>query len=417
MNDDRKLLAQVPLFSSLSPDAIQQLAIMLHTHEAPAGTVLFREDEHGDHFYVVRQGEIEIIKALGTPNEQIIAVRKPGEFVGEMSLFNRDGLRTASVRARTPARFWVMTRNDFDELLHRYPLLAYEMVRVQSQRLGNAHNNSMRNLIEKNRLLQAAYDELQAAQAQIIEKEKLEKELQVAARIQASLLPAAMPQLPGYDFGAVMSPARAVGGDWFDFIPLDDAHLGIVIGDVSDKGVPAAIFMAQTHALLRAAAAPAITPRETLLRVNQHLRQMSAAGMFVTVLYGILDSATGDFVYARAGHELPLLCTADGVVLHQTMNQALVLGLYSDPAIDEQTLRIPSGGTLLLFTDGATEGRNPSREFFGNARLEAELRACHAQSGAAVCERIRRALLDFQATGQQQDDITLVAVHAQIQRA
>ncbi len=411
MNDDRQLLAQVPLFSALSPDALHQLTTMMRLQEAPAGTILFQEGEHGNHFYIVREGEVEVIKALDTPDEQIIAVRQPGEFIGEMGLFNRDGLRTASVRTRTPARFWVMTRDDFDELLHRYPLLAYEMVRVQSQRLTAAHNNAMNSLIEKNRELQAAYDELRAAQAQIIEKEKLEKELQLAARIQASILPPALPQLPGYDFGAQILPARAVGGDWFDFIPLDDTRLGIVVGDVSDKGVPAAIFLAHTHALLHAAASSTVAPRQTLERVNQQLQQMNAAGMFATVLYGILNSATGEFCYARAGHELPLLSAADGTLLTLPLGPGQVLGLWPAPAIDEQSLQLPAGGTLLLFTDGATDCRNPAREFFGSERLQAKVQALAAQSGQTLCDDILRTLLDFQSTAPQQDDITLVAVH------
>ncbi len=412
MNDDQRLLAQVPLFSALSPDALHQLATMLHTQEAPAGMILFQEGDHGDHFYIVCQGEIEVIKALGTPDEQIIAVRQPGEFIGEMSLFNQDGLRTASVRTRTPARLWVMTRYDFDELLHRYPRLAYEMVRVQSQRLSAAHNNALRHLMAKNRELQAAYDELRSAQAQIIEKEKLEKELQVAARIQASILPHTLPQLPGYDFGAHILPARAVGGDWFDFIPLDDTQLGIVVGDVSDKGVPAALFMAQAHALLRAAAGATIAPRQTLERVNQQLQQLGAAGLFAAVLYGILNYATGEFRYARAGHELPLLSLPDGTLFTPPLGQGHVLGLWPAPALDEQSVSLPSGATLLLFTDGVTECRNPAHDFFGSERLAAKLQALTAQSGQAVCDDILRTLLEFQGTAPQQDDITLVAVHA-----
>ncbi len=407
-------LARVPLFASLPLDELDHLATTLRALDVPDKTILFYEGDHGEHFYVVREGEVEIIKAIGTDDERVIAVRRPGEFVGEMSLFNREGRRTASVRARGPARFWLMTREDFDMLLHRHPMLAYEMVRVQSQRLTVAHDNAMHDLIEKNRQLQAAYDELKAAHVQIVEKEKLEKELQVAGRIQTSILPNIVPSVTGFDFGARMVPARLVGGDWFDFILFDEAHVGIVVGDVSGKGIPAAIFMAQTHALLRAEANPAITPRETLKQVNRHLGEMNAAGMFATVLYGILTCASGEFVYARAGHEMPLLCTSDGTIQRQPKRQGQPLGLFADPLIDEQTLSIPSSGLLLLFTDGVTDCVNPSQEFFDSGRLEAAVRACASPAGQAVCDAVLQMLITFQATAPQQDDITLVAVHSQL---
>jgi serine phosphatase RsbU (regulator of sigma subunit) len=413
MTNHQRLLARVPLFASLPAGEIDRLATTLRALDVPDKTILFYEGDHGDHFYIVREGEVEIVKAIGTDDERIVAVRTPGEFIGEMSLFNRNGLRTASVRTRGPARFWLMTRDDFDALLHRQPMLAYQMVRVQSERLGAAHDNAMRDLIEKNRQLQSAYDELKAAHEQIVEKEKLEKELQVAANIQRSILPTRLPQVTGYDFGAMMLPARSVGGDWFDFIPFDATRVGIVVGDVSGKGIPAAIFMAQTHALLRAEASLHVTPCETLRCVDQHLQDMNAAGLFVTVLYGILDYTNGSFVYARAAHDMPLICARDGAILPCPTRQGQPLGIWPDPAIDEQVVTIPSGGSMLLFTDGATECVNPSREFFDLDRLTAALSATASRTGQTVCDEVLHALLDFQSSAPQQDDITLVAVHAQ----
>src|SRR3712207_3101439 len=144
----------------------------------------------------------------------------------------------------------------------------------------------------------------EAAQQQIIEKQRLEHELQLAYEIQTSILPRVLPQLQGYDFGATMVPARVVGGDFFEFVELGDDRVGIAVGDVTDKGMPAAIFMAQTHALLRAEAVRSAAPHEVLRCVNRHVVEMNAAGLFVTMLYGVLDRASASFSYARAGHEL-----------------------------------------------------------------------------------------------------------------
>ena len=205
------LIRKVPLFASLRGTETQFLAEILRGVEIPAGALLFREGEPGASFDILVDGQVEVIKALGTPDERLLAVRGPGDFFGEMSLLDPDGLRTASVRARTPVCLLEMARPDFDALLQHRPALAYEIMRVLSLRLRESDNATIADLREKNRELSQAYAELKAAQAQIIEKEKLEQELRMAHRIQQSILPGKLPRLAGYDFGALMMPARSVG--------------------------------------------------------------------------------------------------------------------------------------------------------------------------------------------------------------
>jgi CRP-like cAMP-binding protein len=219
-----QLISQVPLFATLPRNEIEHLAAMLRPCEFPAETLLFSEGRTGDHFYILLEGEVEIIKALGTDAERLLAVRRAGSFIGEMSLFNRSGQYTASVRARTALHLLEMTRSDFDALLHRQPDLAYEMVRVLSLRLDESENLTIRDLLEKNRQLKQALNDLEAAQAQLIEKEKLEAELNVARTIQRSILPHDRPRLPGFDFGMRIEPMASVGGDFFDFIRLGDGR-------------------------------------------------------------------------------------------------------------------------------------------------------------------------------------------------
>ncbi len=413
------MLARVPLFSNLPPEAIRELAETLTERQVPDNTVLFYEGDIGEHFYILRDGQIQIVKGIGTPDERVINVRTPGEFIGEMSLFNRDGRRTASVRARGTARLWEMTRAEFDALLARYPFLAYEMVRVLSNRLTDAHNRAMSDLIAKNRALEQAnaelaeaYAELQAAQAQIIEKEKLERELQLAAEIQMSILPRQMPTLPGLTFGATIVPARAVGGDLYDFIPLNDHAVAIVIGDVSDKGVPAAIFMAQTHALIRAEARQNRSPRETLERVNRYLLEMNASGLFVTVLYGILTAESGRFQYVRAGHELPRLRCADGSIEIPPYGPGAPLGIFDFVVLDEGELTLTPGTTMLLITDGVTEALNAQQEQFGTERIERVLAASNTGDAQALCATMLDAVSAFRGDAPVHDDVTLVAVTA-----
>jgi sigma-B regulation protein RsbU (phosphoserine phosphatase) len=420
VTETEAMLSRVPLFANLPQEEIHNLATTLTLRQVPDGTVLFYEGDEGRHFYIVCEGELQVIKSINTHDERLVNTRKRGEFVGEMSLFNLDGKRTASVRAHGDTRLWEMTREEFDALLTRQPFLAYEMVRVLSNRLTDAHNNAMAELIDINRSLEqknvelaAAYEELKAAQAQIIEKEKLERELQLAAEIQMSILPRTLPRLQDFSFGAQMVPARQVGGDLYDFIPLSDDVIAIVIGDVSDKGVPAAIFMAQTHALIRAEARQNRSPRETLERVNQYLLEMNASGLFVTVLYGILHRVTHEFQYARAGHELPIVRLADGTLVTPRQGHGAPLGIFDFVLLDEGKVTLPPGATMLLITDGVTEAFNSAREQFGAQRIQDALGAETQADPQALCHYMLACIAEFRGTAPVHDDITLVAVHAE----
>jgi serine phosphatase RsbU (regulator of sigma subunit) len=411
MNEE--IISRVPLFASLPRGEIERLAQSLRTREAPEQSLLFREGETGDRFYILLDGQVEIIKALGSDAERLLGIRRAGSVIGEMSLFSRGGRYTASVRARTPLSLLEMTPAEFDALLHRQPSLAYELLRTLSTRLDESENLTVHDLLEKNRQLEQAYDELQAAQAQIIEKEKLEAELEVARTIQRSILPRERPRLPGFDFGMLIEPTRSVGGDFFDFIPLGAGQLGIVVGDVTDHGVPAAIFMALTYSLLRAEASRARSPGEALRYVNRHLLGMNESNMFVTVLYGILDGATREFRYVRAGHDLPLLLDARREAISLRRSPGQLLGLFPELALDEQSVILPPGGLLLLYTDGVTEAMDEDRHMFGVEGLNSVLRANGSPSAQAACDAVHDAVHAHCGSSAPHDDITLVAVRVE----
>jgi phosphoserine phosphatase RsbU/P len=407
-----KLLGRSLLFMNLPPNELEYLANRLRVIEVAPKTVLFDEGDTGAHFYVVIYGEIEVIKALGTDDERSLAIRGPGDFVGELSLLNPNGLRTASVRARGPAQLWEITHEEIDALLQRQPHVAYDLMHLVSSRLSETHESMFRDLRERNRQLTQAYQELIEAQEQIVEKERLERELQVAYEIQMSILPQTLPEFPGYDFGARIVPARAVGGDFFDVFPLGKDKVAIVIGDVADKGVPSAIFMARTHALLYSEASHCHDPAEVLQRVNQHLIKMNQSNLFVTVLFALLNLKTGQLEYARAGHELPLFLSPDGDARLVNWNQGQLLGLMEDPIFDEETLAIPPGGLVLFYTDGIADGRNEQGVAFGYHRMIDEIRSMTRVPAQEVCDRLFQKLVEFQGHSAQDDDVTLVAVRS-----
>jgi phosphoserine phosphatase RsbU/P len=416
---NESLLHNVPLFATIPPDELAELASELQQVSFPAGAILMREGERGDGVYIVLSGVFEIIKELGMPDEYRFGRRGVGEFVGEMGLLNQDGLRTASARAASDAQVIRLTRADFERMLGRYPTMAYEMLRVLSTRLRDSNDAVIHDLQEKNRQLQAqnqqlarAYADLEAAQAQLVEKEALEHELRLAREIQERMLPRRLPTPPGFDLGARMVAAREVGGDFFDAFPLGSDSLGLVVGDACGKGMPAALFMALTRSLLRAEAARAASPEAALRETNQHLADMSTAGMFITILYGVLSYSTGAFIYARAGHELPLIWDASGVPLASARANGQPLGLLPDPAIDVQTLRLPPGGTLLLFSDGVTEATNAQGGFFGLESVQATVQAYLGMPAQQLCDQLVDTLTAYRGTSPQADDITLLAVRA-----
>jgi serine phosphatase RsbU (regulator of sigma subunit) len=405
-----EILKRIPLFGSLPSEEIESLSSILETKEIPEGTFVFYEGEPGRRFFIVLKGEVDIIKAQGTEDERLLATRPAGSIIGEMSLFNTDGSHTATVRARSPLVLLEMTHSDLDALLQRQPTLAYEMIRIISHRLTESENLTIRDLREKNLQLTEAYNELKEAQAQIIEKEKLEKELEVARDIQSSILPRLLPKNEKFDFGHKFVPVSAVGGDFFDFIPLDETNMGIAVGDVTDHGIPAALFMALTVTLLRAESRRTRSAIDTLISVNSQLLEVNDTGMFVTLLYGILNYETNEFRYARAGHSLPLLLDSNNDFLSFEQEVGQPLGLFPDITIDEQSLILPSNSLLFIYTDGVTEAMNDKDEFFGVERLQQVLKENGKSSASDICDSVWKSLKDHQGDTPQQDDITLLSM-------
>ncbi|HKW23437.1 MAG TPA: SpoIIE family protein phosphatase [Ktedonobacterales bacterium] len=244
-------------------------------------------------------------------------------------------------------------------------------------------------------------------QAEARTRERIEQELRIARIIQQTLLPQELPQLDGWQLGAYYQPARAVGGDFYDFLQFDDGRLGLVIGDVTDKGVPAALVMATTRSMLRTAAQHGDSPGEVLERANNLLCPDIPPKMFVTCLYAILDPATGRLEYANAGHDLPYVShNGASTELRAT---GMPLGLMPDMHYEEKEMHMAAGDTLLLYSDGLVEAHNPERDMFSFPRLMA-LVGQYGNTGALI-EYLLNELRSFTGIGwEQEDDVTLVTL-------
>jgi PAS domain S-box-containing protein len=238
------------------------------------------------------------------------------------------------------------------------------------------------------------------------ERERIEQELRVARLIQHTLLPKSLPELEGHQMAVYYQPAREVGGDFYDFLRLPDGRLGLIVGDVSGKGVPAAIVMAITRTMLRAAYHLG-SPGEILKQVNDDLFPDIPPNMFVTCLAALLDGRTGRLQYANAGHDLPYVRHSAGV--SELRATGMPLGLMPDMSYEEKEIILQPGESILLYSDGLVEAHSPQREMFGFPRMQRYVGA-HPQ-GAALIDSLLAELEQF--TGEeweQEDDITLLTL-------
>lgn len=244
-------------------------------------------------------------------------------------------------------------------------------------------------------------------QAEAQERERIEQELRVAALIQQTLLPKELPAIAGWGVDAFYRPARAVGGDFYDFIELGEGRLGVIIGDVTDKGVPAALVMATSRSMLRGAAQGNASPAAVLAMVNDNLVPEIPPAMFVTCLYAIVDTGAGEVVFANAGHNLPYVRSSDGVL--ELRATGMPLGLMQGMDYEEKTYRLQHGDVMVLTSDGITEAHNPEGEMYGFDRLMGQV--AKKTKGDDLVASLVGDLERWTGPGaEQEDDITLVVV-------
>jgi serine phosphatase RsbU (regulator of sigma subunit)/anti-sigma regulatory factor (Ser/Thr protein kinase) len=246
-------------------------------------------------------------------------------------------------------------------------------------------------------------------QAEARERERMAQELRVARLIQQTLLPKTLPALQGWQLAALYQPAREVGGDFYDFLDLPDGRLGLVIGDVTDKGVPAALVMATTRSILRSVAQRIDSPGQVLEHANDLLYPDIPRNMFVTCQYAILDSATGRLLFANAGHDLPYRCHDGGA--DELRATGMPLGLMPGMCYEEKEIMLDPGQSVLFYSDGLVEAHNPQRDMFSFGRVRELVAAQHCNGNDTLINVLMHELAQFTGPGwEQEDDITLVTL-------
>ena len=238
---------------------------------------------------------------------------------------------------------------------------------------------------------------------------KMQEEVRLAAKIQGDLLPKSAPTIAGYDIAGKSTPAQLIGGDYFDFIPIDEHRLGICLGDVSGKGLPASLLMANTQATLRGQTMLTSSAKECIARSNKLLFQSTSSEKFVTLFYGIVDTSQHQLCFTNAGHDNPYVFSGNGEA-RRLQTGGVALSILEEFPFEDETVTLQQGDLLVICSDGITEAMNPSQEQFGDARLEEVIRQHRSSKAVDLIDRIIDAVKSHAGKAPQMDDMTLVVV-------
>ena len=406
-----------------SPTAVGQLdAQMLASLRAiaaprtyPPDTQLTHQGETEHTFYVIEDGRVAVSRRLEDGTEQLLNVLGPRHIFGEMALLD-DSPRLATITTLTETRVLELTAEQFKQLLRQDPDLALHITRRILSNLRTIDQLAIHDLRTKNALLQEAYHSLKAAQAELVEKERLEREMELAAEMQRSLLPAVLPRYDDYFFAAYLAPARQVGGDLFGVQPLDDEHVALLIADVADKGMYAALLMAVTRTLFMQEAQRSLSPAEVTLAVHRGLMTVGGGedgysmDAFVTAFYGVLHRPSGCLTYVRAAQDRPLLLHPDQTLV-SLPGDGRFLGMLPDLELHEEVVTLQPGDSLLLYSDGVTDAHNEADEGYGLERLKRVFQSV-AGHGTETLDRLARDVNAWRGNAAAFDDVTMLLVEA-----
>ena len=307
-------------------------------------------------------------------------------------------------------------------LQSKYPLLIAFPLSVKDERFGVLLAQDKNVSINRERRFDLLWGISQQASLaiqndiinkEIIERQRLEREFQLARQIQQTFLPDQIPEIPGWEIGVLWETARQVGGDFYDFFFLPDGRLAFVIADVSDKGLAASLYMTVTRTLIRATAMESVSPAETLNHVNDLLLVNSQNGLFVTTFYGILSLEDGKLEYTIAGHNPPMLIRQESQNVIKFKRGGTALGALPDISLSKNTQTLEPGDCLVLYTDGVTEAFNEHNQMYGDDRFLRLLSSKIGKSASQVIQAIKSDLVEFRDNANLSDDTTILAISRQ----
>jgi sigma-B regulation protein RsbU (phosphoserine phosphatase) len=403
-------------FKEMSDAELETLCRVAALRAYPAGYVLCHEGEIEHTFYIVAEGQVAVTHRLSAKEERLITLVSPGGFFGEMALIEHKP-RSASVRAQADTSVLEVSEDAFNNLLGQSPAMALSLIRYITANLRAADHAAIIDLSQKNTELARAYEELKAAQGELVAKERMERELEIAGEVQRNLLPAEFPAAPGYSFAGRNVPARQVGGDMYDVIKIDAEHVGLLMADVSDKSVHAALIMAVTRTLFLAHARQSLSPAEVALAVHAGLMEVSANDdMFVTAFYGVLHLPSGALHYVRAGQDKPLLYRAAGGPPERLEADGRFLGMLEGLLLEERRVALQPGDLLVAYSDGIPDTVNTNLNDYGLERLMALLDRNRHLPANLLCHAVFDDVYAFRGLAEAFDDITVLVTRCEATR-
>jgi serine phosphatase RsbU (regulator of sigma subunit) len=396
-------------FGKLEPAVLEELRQVARRATYPHSTILCRQGEIEHIFYIVVSGRVAVTQRMADGEERLLALRGPNDYFGELGLLD-DTPRMATCTTMVETTVLEIDEAVFDVLVEQSPAIAFSITRHILHIMRDRDEQAIADLERKNEMLRQAYSELEAAQERLVEKERLVREIEIAAQLQQTLLPAELPNCDGYQFAAYIQPARQVGGDFYDVFALDDDHYGLLLADVADKSVQAALFMAVAYTLFTVESQRSLSPAAVALAVHRGMFEVAAnSDMFVTAFYGVLHRPTGRLTYVLAGQERPLLLR-HGRAPETVAGNGRFLGMLEELQLTEFTMQLQAGDRLLIFSDGVPDAVNPAGAQYDYERLTAVLHKNQTDTAAELIRRIVADLHHWTWGTTPFDDITLLAV-------
>ncbi len=374
--------------SHLAYELLERCAVV----EFASGDLVLSPAEENDSICILLSGHLKV--HLGTPESKDFFLINPGDCIGEMSIIDGKPV-SAFVIAESACRVLKIHQNEFWGSLSQIPDLVKNLLATLVDRMRTSNKSVLTQLQAK------------------MEYEHIQKELTIAREIQASLLPAQYPLFPDcneVDLFSIMNPAKSLGGDFYDAFFVAPTKLFIVVGDVSGKGIAAALFMVQSIMHLKEQALLKHSPSEILDRVNNSLCKNNTAAMFVTIFCGILDTDTGLFIYSNGGHNPPLSDAITGTFDYIPVPKGIVVGIMEDVKYQSSSLQLKAGDAIFVYTDGVTEAEDSQKKLFSDEKLLNLLAVSKEDSAEKLVELVKHEIDIFTNGVAQSDDITMLTL-------
>lgn len=396
---DTKLLVNYELFKGISPKSLKSSLKKCKIKIFQKGEILMTPGAENHYFWILISGELRVyLMDTGDQgmNMEMGFTIFPGEYIGEMSIIENQPV-SAYVASAQESQLLMMHETVFWQDFMRIPGMSKNVLQGLSNRIRKLDQIALNNLETQLKLQQ------------------IQKDLDAASKIQINILPdktLLAPNYPQIDVAATLVPARDVGGDFYDVLPIDQNHLCIAIGDVSGKGIPAALFMIRVITLLRITISR-INPLATIMAsINRHLCEGNDDCMFVTMFVGIFEVTSGKLTYVNGGHNWPFFAPKGKPFDYLSVPRGMLLGLDEKANYTMAELTFQPGDTLVLYTDGVTEANDQHGSFFSDEKTcEILNRLRDRESSQAVVSALQNAVFEFSTNTVQSDDITILVLH------